>query len=52
MKGFELPAKRDWARLLGLVLAGCLLGLLVNHFNPKGINLRIALGLPAAEAQP
>ena len=33
-------------------LGGCLLGLLINGVSPKGINLRIALGLPEAGAKP
>lgn len=52
MNGFSLPTKKDWAWVLGLVLAGCLLGLLINTASPKGINLRIALGIPEAGAQP
>ena len=48
----QLPTKQDWAWILGLVLAGCLLGLLINSVSPKGINLRIALGLPEAGAKP
>ncbi len=47
-----LPHRRDWLMLAGLVLGGCLLGLAANSVNPNGINVRIAFGFPAAEAQP
>jgi hypothetical protein len=52
MSEYRNLARREWAWMLGLVLGGCLLGLALNAINPKGINLRIALGFPAAEAQP
>jgi hypothetical protein len=48
----SLPKRRDWAWLTALVLIGCVLGLLSNTVNPRGINLSIAFGLGSPEQAP
>lgn len=48
----SLPSRRDWVSLIALVLIGCVLGVLSNTVNPRGINLRIAFGLGSVEQQP
>lgn len=48
----HLPQRRDWARLILLVIVGSLLGILLNAVNPHGINVRIAYGLPDNAGQP
>jgi hypothetical protein len=63
----KLPTRRDWIATALMVVGGCALGLALNglhnalqdshaawfqqHGIERGINLRIALGLPSQEGQ-